>query len=121
MTETDPRGALGLGGKQELNVASTASYLTAIDYKTGKVVWRHKYQTTGGDARGNGLLVTAGRLLFGGDVSGNFVAYDASTGKPLWHTYLGPITNAPETYLLDGRQYVLIAAGDTVYSFVLNK
>jgi len=121
LTETDPRGALGLGGKQELSVASTASYLTAIDYKTGKVAWRHKYQTTGTDARGNGLLATAGRLLFGGDVSGNLVAYDAATGKPLWHSYLGVITNAPETYLLDGRQYVLVAAGDTMYSFVLNK
>jgi alcohol dehydrogenase (cytochrome c) len=119
LTDTDPRGALGLGGKQELNLASTASYLTAIDYKTGRTTWRHKYQTIGNDARGNGLLATAGRLVFGGDVSGNLVAYDDATGKPLWHAYLGQITNAPETYLLDGRQYVIVAAGDSVYAFTL--
>ena len=32
-----------------------------------------------------GLLSTAGGLLFGNDGGGNFVAYDAATGKPLWH------------------------------------
>jgi alcohol dehydrogenase (cytochrome c) len=39
LTETDPRGAMGLGGKDEEALASMGSYLRAIDYKTGKVVW----------------------------------------------------------------------------------
>jgi len=68
-----------------------------------------------------GVLSTAGKLVFAGDVSGNLVAYDAANGKPLWHAYLGTtVSNAPETYMLDGHQYVLVAAGDTLYSFVLN-
>jgi alcohol dehydrogenase (cytochrome c) len=46
LTEPDPRGALGLGGKDERSVGTVGSYLTAIDYKTGKTVWRHKYRTT---------------------------------------------------------------------------
>jgi hypothetical protein len=43
LTETDPRGAMGLGGKEEDGLGSLGSYLTAIDYKTGKVAWRHRY------------------------------------------------------------------------------
>jgi alcohol dehydrogenase (cytochrome c) len=29
------------------------------------------------------------------------------------------VSNAPETYLLDGHQYILIAAGDALYAFTL--
>jgi hypothetical protein len=29
------------------------------------------------------------------------------------------VTNAPETFMVDGRQHVLIAAGDTLYAFAL--
>jgi len=119
LTEIDPRGAMGLGGKEELNVLTAGSYLTAIDYKTGKIAWRHKYCTLGNDARAPGLLTTAGRLLFSGDVSGNLIAFDPANGKILWHSYVGQVTNAPETYMIDGRQYVLAAAGDTVYAFTL--
>jgi alcohol dehydrogenase (cytochrome c) len=119
LTETDPRGAMGLGGTEELNVGTMGSYLIAIDYKTGKTVWKHKHQTLGNGRSGNGLLTTAGRLLFGGDISGNLVAYDPANGKPLWHSYLGQVSNAPETYMLDGHQYILVAAGDTLYAFTL--
>jgi alcohol dehydrogenase (cytochrome c) len=118
LTETDPRGAMGLGGIQEDTLASIGGYLTAIDYKTGKVVWKHRYPGTGGNL-GNGILSTAGKLLFAGDLSGNLVSYDAATGKILWHTRLQQISNAPETYLLDGHQYVLVAAGDQLYAFTL--
>ena len=49
----------------------------------------------------------------------SIVAHDAFTGKPLWHSKIGNVTNAPQTYMLDGRQYLLVAAGDTLYSFTL--
>src|SRR5262249_51993391 len=119
LTEIDPRGAMGLGGKDERFVATADSFLNAIDYKTGKIAWSHRYRSLGGDARGNGLTVTAGGLLFAGDVSGNFVAFDAANGKILWHTHIGQVSNAPETYMIGGRQYVLIAAGDSLYAFSL--
>jgi alcohol dehydrogenase (cytochrome c) len=118
LTETDPRGAMGLGGKEEVSLGSLGSYLTAIDYKTGKIAWRHRYPGTGGGGM-NGILTTAGRLLFAGDVSGNIVAYDPANGKILWHSRLGQVSNAPETYLLDGHQYLLVAGGDTLYAFTL--
>ncbi len=114
----DPRGGVGLGGKDERNLGTVSSYLMAIDYKTGKVAWRHNYRTVG-DGRGQGLLATAGRLVFGGDPSGNFVAYDATSGNALWHAAIGQVTNAPETYMVNGKQQVLVAAGDTLYSFAL--
>jgi len=118
LTETDPRGAMGLGGKDEVGVGSLGGFLTAIDYKTGKVAWKHRYPGTGGTL-GNGMLTTAGKLLFAGDAGGNLVAYDPANGKILWHTHIGGISNAPETYRLDGHQYILIAAGDTLYAFDL--
>ena len=119
LTELDPRGAMGLGGKDERNVGTVGSYLMAIDPKTGKIAWRHKYRTVA-DGRGQGLLTTAGRLLFGGDPDGNFAAYDVANGNPLWHAAIGQVSNAPETYMVDGRQYVLVAAGDTLFAFTLN-
>jgi alcohol dehydrogenase (cytochrome c) len=117
LTDVDPRGSMGLGGQEQVFVGSGGSFLTAIDYKTGKVVWRHPYHVIVGG--GGGLLTTAGRLLFGGDGAGSLVAHDAATGKPLWNTRIGQITNAPQTYMLDGRQYVIAATGDTLWSFVL--
>ena len=51
LTETDPRGAMGLGGKDEVSVGTMGSYISAIDYKTGKTVWKHKFRTAG-DGRG---------------------------------------------------------------------
>jgi alcohol dehydrogenase (cytochrome c) len=117
LTETDPRGAMGLGGKDEQPVAVVGSYLSAIDYRTGKVAWRHKYP--GGGGGGAGLLTTAGKLLFGGDISGNLIAYDPADGKILWHSHLGAVTNAPETYMLDGHQYLLVASGNALFAFYL--
>jgi len=117
LTETDPRGAMGLGGKEEVGLGSAGSYLTAIDYKTGKIAWRHRYPGNGGSP--NGLLTTAGKLLFGGDLGGNLVAYDPVGGKILWHSHIGQVSNAPETYMLDGHQYILVASGDSLYAFSL--
>jgi alcohol dehydrogenase (cytochrome c) len=120
LTEPDPRGALGLGGKDERSVGSAGSFLTAIDYKTGRIAWQRRYRTLSSAGLATGLLATAGGLLFAGDVSGNFVAYDPANGAPLWHTQLGQTTsNAPSTYMVDGKQYVLVAAGDTLYAFAI--
>ena len=120
LTDTDPRPQGWAAA--ERHVGTVGSELEAIDYKTGKVVWRHPL-ALGAEGPGGGpmgLLSTAGRLLFGNDGGGNFVAYEAATGKPLWHAGLGANTsNGPETFLLDGRQYVVVAAGDALFAFTL--
>jgi len=114
LIEPDPRGSMGLGGTTGGASFSYGSAIDAIDYKTGKVVWSHPTQGS------PGLLTTAGGLLFSGD--GNYlVAYDAATGNPLWHSRIGAAANGPETYLLDGHQYILATGDDQLYSFVLNQ
>ena len=115
LTDPDPRGSMGLGGKSVAGFGSLGDFLTAIDYKTGKVTWRHRFPGGGG----GGLLTTAGRLVFSGDGSGNFAAFDAGNGRPLWHSRIGSISNAPETFLVGGRQHVLVAVGDTLYAFAM--
>ncbi len=95
------------------------SMVQAVDYQTGKIRWTHQWE--GGGSRG-GLLSTAGGLVFGGDGSGNFVALDAKTGVPLWHANLGnSVTNGPIAYELDGTEYIVTAAGDTLFGFVMLK
>jgi alcohol dehydrogenase (cytochrome c) len=117
LTDLDPRGSMGLGGKEEAAVGTPGNYLSAIDYRTGKAVWRHRYHGNGG---GGGLLATAGGLLFASDGMGSLVAHDAKTGKPLWNTRIGNVTNAPQTFMLDGHQYLTVATGDTMWAFILN-
>jgi alcohol dehydrogenase (cytochrome c) len=114
LIDPDPRGSQGLGGTMGGGNASYGTYIDAIDYRTGEVIWRHEVASSAG------LLSTAGGLLFGGD-GPNLVAYEAKTGKPLWHASIGTADNAPETYLLDGKQYVLATGGDQLFAFVLNQ
>ena len=65
------------------------------------------------------MLTTASGLVFAGDAGGNIVAYDATNGSPLWHSHIGNVTAPPQTYMLDGRQYLLVAVGNTYYAFTL--
>jgi alcohol dehydrogenase (cytochrome c) len=118
-TEPNVRALQGLNGIQEQRLATMGNYITAIDYKTGKIAWRH-LQPSLGEGSNHGLTTTAGKLLFSGDSNNNLVAYDPATGKPLWHTHIGHVSNAVETYMLDGKQYILAASGDTLYAFALN-
>ena len=68
---------------------------------------------------GTGLLNTAGKILFAADQGDNLVAFDSEHGKPLWHSRLHGVSNGPETYMLDDHQYVMVAAGDTIYACTL--
>ena len=68
----------------------------------------------------SGILTTAGKLLFGGDGSGNALALDPLTGRTLWHVNLNEaMFNGPVTYELDNRQYLLLAAGGKLFAFAL--
>jgi quinoprotein glucose dehydrogenase len=58
-------------------------------------------------------VVTAGGLLFiGASKDEKFRAFDKKTGKVLWETKLPAGGYAtPCTYMVNGKQYVVIAAG----------
>ena len=91
--------------------------LRAIDPVTGERKWEFKYPTP----TMAGVMSTASGLVFAGDNEGNFSAFDAKTGKPLWHYPTGSSIwgAAPMTYMLDGRQFVVIASGSTLVAFAL--
>jgi acido-empty-quinoprotein group A len=116
LTDTDerPEGWAGLDN----TVGNEGNALLALDYRTGKVAWRHNWFD------GNGVvsnMTTAGNLLFTSN-SLNFIAFQAATGKILWHsTLMGSPSAGPITYMLDGKQYVVVAAGDSLYCFNLNQ
>jgi alcohol dehydrogenase (cytochrome c) len=94
--------------------------LQAIDYRTGRIAWSHKW--TGSSAVRSGVLSTAGNLLFAGDAQANVVAFDAAKGVPLWRAGLhASMTNGPITFELDGTQYVTVGAGDSLYTFALRR
>ena len=94
--------------------------LNAIDLNTGQYAWKIPFGEypklagkTGSENYG-GPVVTAGGLVFIGATSYDkkFHAFDKKTGQLLWETTLPFAGNAtPATYEVDGRQYVVIAAG----------
>ena len=73
------------------------------------------------DCRRSGVLTTASGLVFAGDGDGNLLAFDSRSGKNLWHYQLGaPLRNTSgTTYMLDGRQYLLVPSGTTLTAFAL--
>ena len=90
----------------------------AIDPRTGEKKW--KFPMT--DTTDSGLLTTASDLLFTGGREGYFQALDARTGALLWKTILGgPIVAGPMTYQADGKQFIAVAAGHSLFAFALRE
>jgi quinoprotein glucose dehydrogenase len=105
-------------------VATPWGTLSAINLNTGEYVWKiplgeypelaAKGMKNTGTENYGGPLVTAGGLVFIGatNYDKKFRAFDKSTGELLWETALPFAGNAtPITYELNGRQFVVIAAG----------
>jgi quinoprotein glucose dehydrogenase len=105
-------------------VAPPWGTLNAIDLNTGEYVWKiplgeypelsAKGLNNTGTENYGGPIVTAGGLLFIGatNFDKKFRAFDKATGALLWETTLPFSGNAtPITYEINGRQFVVIAAG----------
>jgi quinoprotein glucose dehydrogenase len=105
-------------------VAPPWGTLNAIDLNTGKYLWKiplgeypaltAKGAAITGTENYGGPIVTAGGLVFIGATifDRKIRAFDTRTGKLLWQSelpYAGLAT--PATYMVDGKQYVVIAAG----------
>jgi quinoprotein glucose dehydrogenase len=105
-------------------VAPPWGTLNAIDLNTGEYLWKiplgeypelaAKGMAHTGTENYGGPIVTAGGLLFIGATifDRKFRALDSRTGKLLWETEL-PFAGlaTPATYMIAGKQYVVIAAG----------
>ena len=92
------------------------AFLRAIDYQTGKIKWNHEL---GDGPSGAGVMTTETGLTFTGDVPGNALALRTGDGTTLWHTSVGRMGNAPITYQLDGKQFVLFGGGSALHAFAL--
>jgi alcohol dehydrogenase (cytochrome c) len=113
---------LGWGGGSEYHSGYVVSALVGLDYRTGRVAWRHEYPGLGFlTSAYPGTLSTGGGLVFTGDPAGNLIAFDANSGVPLWHSRIGNIRNTPITYSLDDRQYILVATDENLFAFALNE
>ena len=90
--------------------------IRALDPQTGDKKWEFKMVNN----TESGVLSTAGGLVFGGGMDGDFMALDAKTGAPLWHAYLGgPNASGPISYAVDGKQYIIGTGEGTMYAFAL--
>jgi len=92
--------------------------VVALDLFSGKKVWdvplgSHISGQKTGAINFGGPIVTAGGLIFtAASWDGHLRAFDAATGKEIWSYELPAGGQAtPMTYSLDGKQYVVIAAG----------
>jgi len=93
--------------------------IKALDPETGKTMW--DFKIVQGSLQ-NGVLATAGNVVFASIRDGNLVALDAKTGKHLWHFETGANSAAsPMSYAVGGRQFVAIAAGNTIYAFTVGE
>ncbi len=82
--------------------------LKAIDPMTGREAWswRARYPMVAS------VLATAGDVVFTGEPTGEFNAWDARSGELLWQFQTGSgIHSNPITYSVNGKQYVAVASG----------
>ncbi len=96
--------------------AAGGGAVIAIDPRNGEQVW--KLPMT--DVTSSGILTSASNLLFTGNREGYFHILDAEDGEVLWKKPLGGmIANGPMSYMVDGKQYVALAAGHSMYVWAL--
>jgi alcohol dehydrogenase (cytochrome c) len=112
----------GAGTDQALQALETVEsgyamglFIRAMDVRTGKKVW--DYPEPPGSS--TGVLSTAGGLVFLGS-RGGMVALDGNTGKPVWHIDLGQRSSAaPATYMVGGKQYIVLAETGVIVAYAL--
>ena len=112
-------GQFFLGGGEQLLAGDNAyGAVKAIEPATGNIKWEFRLQSP----PWSGVLSTAGGLVFGGTVEGNFFALDAETGKSKWQFQTGGQVNSnPISFIANGQQRIAIAAGSMLIVFGLSQ
>jgi len=83
-------------------------YLKAIDPATGKAKWQVPWDIPSF----SGVVTTGGGLVFTGEMTGEFAAFDADTGAKLWRYQTGSgVISQPVVWQRDGHEYVTVASG----------
>ena len=92
--------------------------IRAMDPKTGEKKWEFRMD----DVTDAGVLTTASDLLFSGGREGYFFALDARNGSLLWKAAVGGrVASGPMTYSVNGRQYVAVSAGNSLFAYALRQ
>ncbi len=82
--------------------------LTAIDGRDGSIKWRYDSPRPMLSA----VTTTAGGLVLAGELTGDFVVFDASSGSELYRFNTGgPIGGGLVSYEVKGKQYVAVMSG----------
>jgi len=111
------RGAPFVGGGGRAVTGDEAlGVVRALEATTGRLKWEFPLLSPGWAS----VMATAGDLVFGGTEEGNLFALDAETGKPLWDIQAGgAVRGIPVSYAVDGKQFVAMTAGTTLFAFTL--
>jgi len=113
----DGQSFTGTGPGRSTSTDDVFSSIIAMDPKTRQRKWTFRM---GAPSTEGGVLTTASNVLFAGGRNGQFIALDARDGKLLWETNLGPSVSAgPMTYMVNGKQYVSVQCGMSLYTFAL--
>jgi len=84
--------------------------IIAFNPATHKIAWQRP--TAWSLAHGNGMLTTAGGVMFIGQPDGILLGLDMKDGKELWRWQTGAgVHTSPITYEIDGEQYLAVFAG----------
>ena len=104
------------GGERPVGGAKAAGAVRALDAFTGEKKWEFPLQSP----PWSGVLSTAGGLVFGGSMEGNFYALDALSGKPLWDFQTGAeMYSNVMSFGVDGRQMIAVTSGHALFVFGL--
>jgi alcohol dehydrogenase (cytochrome c) len=83
--------------------------IAKIDISTGEMKILHSQPQPGQGS----ALVTAGDLVFWGEMNRRLRAFDAESGKILWETVVaGMVMNSTVSYAVNGKQYVMVFTGE---------
>ena len=100
-------GSLYLGGTYQPD-QKKQGWISAVDAVTGEPRW--KYQSP--QPVVGAVTTTAGGVVFSGELTGHFLALDASTGKVLLRFQTGgPIGGGIISYEISGKQHVAVMSG----------
>lgn len=106
-------GKLYMGGKVELD-ETRQGWLTAVDVTTGAVRWRYRSP----EPMVAAVTTTAGGLVMTGEMSGDFVVFNAADGTELYRFFTGSgVLGGVVTYAVDNRQYIATTSGGGSFNF----
>jgi alcohol dehydrogenase (cytochrome c) len=111
--EYRPGALFNGGGQNDYKDEEPYGAVRALEVATGKLRWEYKLHRPSHA----GLMSTGGGLVFGSNLT-SFFALDAVKGDLLWRFETGSFIDAnPITYMWEGKQYVVIAAGHVLLVF----